>query len=133
MWYLHRKGGGRQSPERHRSIKNRAIRDAQINKMFVVPRRAHAHFTQEGRRRLAHRARGYVFRRDDPLWKDAERRAGRCAREPESTRDPKTHAQRGNETNFPFAFLEKSVDIGGHEDEANWHEWPERSDSRSDR
>jgi len=88
--------------------------------MYIVPRRAHAHFTQEGRRRLArpgpHRARGYVFRRADPLWKGAERRAGRCAREPESTGDPKSQLYRLNETiKLSFAFPEKSVDIGGHE------------------
>ena len=62
------------------------------NQMYIVPRRAHAQFTQEGRRRLArpgpHRARGYVFRRAGPLWKGAERRAGRCAREPESNARP---------------------------------------------
>ena len=96
------------------------------NKMFVVPRRAHAHFTQEGRRRLArpgpHRARGYVFRRADPLWKGAERRAGRCAREPESTRDPKTHAQRGNETSRRIA-NELSIRFSRKKCR---HRWPRR-------
>ena len=86
--------------------------------MYIVPRRAHAQFTQEGRRRLArpgpHRARGYVFRRADPLWKGAERRAGRCAREPESNARPeypcaaRERNEQTNMTNFP----EKSVDIG---------------------
>ena len=101
--------------------------------MYIVPRRAHAQFTQEGRRRLArpgpHRARGYVFRRADPLWKGAERRAGRCAREPESTLDPNTHAQRGNETSrqktFHSLFQKKVSTSVATKREANWHEWPE--------
>ena len=94
--------------------------------MYIVPRRAHAHFTQEGRRRLArpgpHRARGYVFRRADPLWKDAERRAGRCAREPESNARPENPCAARNQTSrqtFHSLFQKKVSTSVATKDEAN--------------
>ena len=101
--------------------------------MYIVPRRAHAHFTQEGRRRLAlpgpHRARGYVFRRAGPLWKGAERRAGRCAREPESNARPEypcAARERNEQTKLSIRFSRKKCrHRWPRKGRSNWHEWPE--------
>ena len=132
MWYLHRKGGGRQSPERHRAIKNSAILDAQTTKCISF-RDARTHTL----RRKGGAASPFLdpiapggtsFAEPAPSGKAPSVARGAVRANRSRTRDPNTHAQRGNEAsrqNFPFAFPEKSVDIGGHERRANWHEWPE--------
>jgi hypothetical protein len=74
-----------------------------------------------------------------PLERRRASRGALCARTGVDARPeyPCATRERNEQTkNFPFAFPEKSVDIGGHERRgqlARWHEWPERSDSRSDR
>ena len=114
MWYLHRKGGGRQSPERHRAIKNRAIRDAQTTKCSSF-RDAHTHSL----RRKGGAASpvldpiapgGTSSAEPTPSGKAPSVARGAVRANRSRTRDPNTHAQRGTkraDKNFPFAFQKK--------------------------
>jgi hypothetical protein len=123
--------------------KNRAIRDAQTTKCISF-RDARTHTL----RRKGGAASpvldpiapgGTSFAEPTPSGKapSVARGAVRANRSRRSTRIPMRNAgTKRADKNFPFAFPEKSVDIGGHERRgqlARWHEWPERSDSRSDR
>ena len=119
MWYLHRKGGGRQSPERHRAIKNSAILDAQTTKCISF-RDARTHTL----RRKGGAASpvldpiapgGTSFAEPTPSGKapSVARGAVRANRSRRSTRIPMRNAgTKRADKNFPFAFPEKSVDIG---------------------
>ena len=106
--------------------KNRAIRDAQTTKCISF-RDARTHSL----RRKGGAASpvldpiapgGTSFAETSPSGKTPSVARGAVRANRSRTHDPNTHAQRGNEAsrqNFPFAFPEKSVDIGGH--------WPRKT------
>jgi hypothetical protein len=129
MWYLHRKGGGRQSPERHRAIKNSAILDAQTTKCISF-RDARTHSL----RRKGGAASpvldpiapgGTSFAETTPSGKTPSVARGAVRANRSRTRDPNTHAQRRDDKTFHSLFQKKVSTSVATKREANWHEWPE--------
>ena len=119
MWYLHRKGGGRQSPERHRAIKtapSATRRQPNVYRSATRARTLYAGRAAPPRPSWTPSRPGVRLSPSrPPLERRRASRGALCAR---TGVDARPENPCVDETiKLSFAFPEKSVNIGGHEDE----------------
>ena len=132
MWYLHRKGGGRQSPERHRAIKtapSATRRQPNVYRSATRARTVYAGRAAPPRPSWTPSRPGVRLPPSrPPLERRRASRGALCARTGVERATRKTIRSAGTirQPNFPFAFPEKVSPSVATKDEATW---PERSDS----